>query len=551
MKILIIGSNNRASLVIARSFGREGFKLDNISFTGKTITNYSRYIRKSFYLNNINNDFQNSCEKLFNIIKNEKYNYIIPVNDTSNELVYFLYNKIAQISVILGPNIEAFEKAKDKKYMLELCKSLNIPVPDTEIIEAESFNAKTNFNYPVYLKPSYSSNISSKFLHSYGVRKIKSSNQLDSFIRDNNSYSSILVQKEYKGYGVGVNILAKEGDIISYTVHKRIHEPNDGGGSSYRKSIELDPILNEYCKKLCKAINYTGVLMIEFKKSSGIYYFMEINSRFWGSLELSLNSNVNFPLDMLKLFKDGNVNIAKYIPNRYSRHFYKDVGWVFNKMKNTKNPFIFLYWLYSFKNFFLGKESYDVGKYYDVKPIFAQYFLLVLNVYNKIKRKLVVAFTKPNKAKLTINKESQILFVCKGNINRSAFAEYYLRSKGFKNVKSVGTIEREGRKSSRTIEKIAKEQYLMELSDHRSNYLKEIDFLEADIVFYFDNDNFQEISKRFSDKMDKVFFIGCERENVNRIKDPYNGTYNDYKKITGQISSILDLLIENKIIIFH
>ena len=51
MKILIIGSNDRASLVIARSLGREGFTLDNISFTGKTITNYSRYIRKSFYLN--------------------------------------------------------------------------------------------------------------------------------------------------------------------------------------------------------------------------------------------------------------------------------------------------------------------------------------------------------------------------------------------------------------------------------------------------------------------------------------------------------------------
>ena len=69
MKILIIGSNDRASLVIARSLGREGFTLDNISFTAKTITNYSRYIRKSFYLNNINNDFHNSCEKLFKIIK--------------------------------------------------------------------------------------------------------------------------------------------------------------------------------------------------------------------------------------------------------------------------------------------------------------------------------------------------------------------------------------------------------------------------------------------------------------------------------------------------
>lgn len=547
MKILIIGSNNRASLVVARSLGRKGVELDNVSFRGKSITNYSKYIRKSFYLNNVNNDFHNTCEKLFNIIKDEKYNYIIPVNDTSNELVYFLYDRIKQISVVLGPNPVTFEKTKDKRAMLELCKSLNIPVPDTEIIEAGSFNAKTNFNYPVYLKPSYSSNITSGFLHSYGVRKIKNDDQLDSFIRDNNSHSSILVQKECKGHGVGVNIMANKGEIISYSVHERVHEPYDGGGSSYRKSIKIDPLLNDYCKKLSQAINYTGVMMIEFKKSAGIYYFMEINSRFWGSLELSLNSNINFPLDLLSLFQNGNVQKSTYFPKRYSRHLYKDVGWVLNKMKNKKNPFIFLYWLYSFKNFFLGKESFDVEKYYDIKPIFAQYLLLILSLFKKIKRKHTIFFTKPKRAKLTINKKSQVLFVCKGNINRSAFAEQYLKTKGFKYVKSAGTIEREGRKTSRMIEQIAKEEYLMEMSEHRSNYLKESDFLEADLVFYFDNENFQEISKRFSNQMDKVFFIGCQTRKLNRIKDPYNGTYNDYKKVTGEISINLDFLIENKV----
>lgn len=546
MKILIIGSNDRASLVIARSLGRKGFTLDNISFTGKTITNYSRYIRKSFYLNNINNDFHNSCEKLFKIIKDEKYDYIIPVNDTSNELVYFLYERIEQISVVLGPNPKTFEKTKDKRCMLELCKSLKIPVPETEVIEAKSFTAKTNFNYPVYLKPSRSSNISSGFLHSYGVRKIKSLDQLDSFTRDNNYYSSILVQKEYKGYGVGVNILAKEGDVISFTVHKRINEPNDGGGSSYRKSIELDPILNEYCKKLCKVINYTGVLMIEFKKSSGIYYFMEINSRFWGSLELSINSNINFPLDLINLFKNDIVQKPTYVSERYSRHLYKDLGWVIKEMKNKNDPSIFIYWLYSFKNLFLGKESFDVEKYYDLKPMFAQYFLLVLGFFEKIKRKKSILFRTPKRAKLSINKKTKVLFVCKGNINRSAFAEIYLTSKGFKNVKSAGTINREGRKSSQIIENIAKDNYFIDMSKHRSKYLKEKDFLNSDVIFYFDNENFLEIKKRFPNNMNKLFFIGCQTKDINTIKDPFNSALNDYNKVAYEISGILDDLIDNK-----
>ena len=37
--------------------------------------------------------------------------------------------------------------------------------------------------------------------------------------------------------------------------------------------------------------------MIEFKKeeSSGVYYLMEINAKFWGSLDLALVAGVNFP----------------------------------------------------------------------------------------------------------------------------------------------------------------------------------------------------------------------------------------------------------------
>ena len=427
--------------------------------------------------------------------------------------------------------------------MLNLCKKLNVPVPYTEVIEAGSFSIKTDLNYPVYLKPSYSSNISSNFLHSYGVRKIKNTNKLESFVRDNNAYSSILVQEECKGYGVGVNILANKGDILSYTVHKRIHEPNNGGGSSYRKSILLNPLLKEYCKKICKALNYTGVLMIEFKKSGDIYYFMEINSRFWGSLELSLNSNINFPLDLLRLFKDGNIHISIYNTGRYSRHLYKDLGWLINKIRIKKNPFIFFSWLYSFKNLFLGKESYDVEKFYDIKPIFAQYSILLLNLIKQIKRKYDIILTKPKRAKIAINKKSKILFICKGNINRSSFAEYDLKSKGFENIKSAGTINREGRKQSKTMEKIAKENYLIDMSNHSSKYLKEKDFLNSETVFYFDNENFHEIKKRFPNYMNKVFFIGCQTRYLNTIKDPFGALYNDYRKVADKVSIILDNLI--------
>ena len=57
-----------------------------------------------------------------------------------------------------------------------------------------------------------------------------------------------------------------------------------------------DPKLNEYGTKILDALKWNGVAMVEFKKDNndGIYKLMEINPKFWGSLELALQSGVEF-----------------------------------------------------------------------------------------------------------------------------------------------------------------------------------------------------------------------------------------------------------------
>ena len=51
-------------------------------------------------------------------------------------------------------------------------------------------------------------------------------------------------------------------------------------------------------KELLDALNWHGVAMVEFKREerTGHLYLMEINPKFWGSLDLALASGVNFPV---------------------------------------------------------------------------------------------------------------------------------------------------------------------------------------------------------------------------------------------------------------
>jgi len=77
----------------------------------------------------------------------------------------------------------------------------------------------------------------------------------------------------------------------------RLHSfPNSGGPSTDRISIEM-PELVDMSERLLKFLKWQGVAMVEWKidPDTNIPYLLEINPRFWGSLELAIRSGVDFP----------------------------------------------------------------------------------------------------------------------------------------------------------------------------------------------------------------------------------------------------------------
>jgi hypothetical protein len=56
-------------------------------------------------------------------------------------------------------------------------------------------------------------------------------------------------------------------------------------------------ILVERSPRRCSTLGFEGVAMVEYKveTASGTPYLMEINGRFWGSLQLAVDAGVDFP----------------------------------------------------------------------------------------------------------------------------------------------------------------------------------------------------------------------------------------------------------------
>jgi predicted ATP-grasp superfamily ATP-dependent carboligase len=68
-----------------------------------------------------------------------------------------------------------------------------------------------------------------------------------------------------------------------------------------RESVQLDPVLYDYAVRLLKALNWTGLAMVEFKVGASGAKLMEINGRVWGSLPLAVYSGMDFPARLVEL----------------------------------------------------------------------------------------------------------------------------------------------------------------------------------------------------------------------------------------------------------
>jgi hypothetical protein len=95
-----------------------------------------------------------------------------------------------------------------------------------------------------------------------------------------------------------VFVLFDRGRPCAAFAHRRLREkPPSGGVSALCESIALDPALLDHAVRLLGPLAWHGVAMMEFKQDrrTGDAFLMEVNGRFWGSLQLAVDAGVDFP----------------------------------------------------------------------------------------------------------------------------------------------------------------------------------------------------------------------------------------------------------------
>jgi predicted ATP-grasp superfamily ATP-dependent carboligase len=296
--ILVIDAHLKASLAVIRSLGKKNIKVTAGSEIKSAIGLHSKYCYKKFIYPNTRTQPNAFINQLLQLVKNKTYDCIISTHPYTTFLLVRYRELFSKYTRIPPPDFKVFMNAFDKELLLKIAIKNDVICPITYFIDNPDELEKSIQKYPVVIKPARRHGLQIAICRTPLELKIKQSEM-------SKKYGPCLVQEYLPNGGeFGVYTLFNDdSEPIALTVQKRIRSINSYGGiSTLRKTIKNDDIV-DLAFHLLKTIHWSGVAMVEFRidERDGIPKLMEINPRFWGSLQLSILAGVDFPYLLYKL----------------------------------------------------------------------------------------------------------------------------------------------------------------------------------------------------------------------------------------------------------
>ena len=304
MKILVTQSGMKHSLGMIRSLAKQGYEVHGLVQPGEKqpLASYSRYCRGVFVIDQQNEE--SFLRDLTRLLEIQKFDVMIPVGFPVTHYVAKHATELRRLVSFLSPDTKSEAVANDKFAVQELAKSIGVPSPKTYLVtnRADIDTALSELEFPIIIKGRRESGSGIvATAHSRDEAHRQFQNLVTRFSLDQDAYP--VLQEFVPGWGCGFFAIYHEGTCERVFMHKRIREyPPSGGASCCAESFH-DARLSEYGRKLLDALVWNGVAMVEFRYDERIndYRLIEINAKFWGSLELALESGADFPGDFVKI----------------------------------------------------------------------------------------------------------------------------------------------------------------------------------------------------------------------------------------------------------
>ncbi len=307
MQVLVTDGNQRAALAVTRSLGRRGISVVVGETAARSLASSSRYSSRHVVYPSPRRHPEEFYGFLLAFLRSTRIDVLMPITDVATHVVASHKNELEVHARVAAPDFEPFDFVTNKWRLLQRARELSIPIPRTDFVRGpeEVPEILGRLRYPVVVKPSRSWVLTERGWSQTSVHYAGSESALLRLYRDTEflRYPS-LIQEQIVGPGLGLFLLFDRGAPVTFFAHRRLRElPPSGGISVLRESIPVDPSLKDHALRLLGPLNWHGVAMLEYKLDhrTGTPCLMEVNGRFWGSLQLAIDAGVDFPFLLYQL----------------------------------------------------------------------------------------------------------------------------------------------------------------------------------------------------------------------------------------------------------
>lgn len=299
--VLVTDGEERASLAAVRSLGRAGYEVGVAARAPRCLAGASRHAARTWCAPDPLTEPSAYVEALRGIVREAAIDVLLPMTEASLLAVLPRRDRLDGVEVPFPP-FDRFRAITDKARVVAEARELGIAAPRQVILEGPDPGYRgtvETLDFPVVLKPARSIGEAGQVQRKVGVVHVDTPEGLPSALEGLSPQAyPLLIQEKVEGSGAGVFLLVRGGDVIASFAHRRIREkPPSGGVSVCRESVAADSDLVECSRALLERFGWDGVAMVEFRveQDSGEPYIMEVNPRFWGSLQLAIDAGVDFP----------------------------------------------------------------------------------------------------------------------------------------------------------------------------------------------------------------------------------------------------------------
>ncbi len=263
----------------------------NVHLLSREANVMSRYsqVKKSFHVIDPAQDYLVYLKEFCSRVP---VDVILPVD--MNAILYFAERReaVGQITKLcLLDDLQDLCDVDDKGILADFLQQHHLPHPQSITSLGEFRKQISAFPMPALVKPRTSGN-------GEGITKYAGRAELEELVaRNPHFFDGYMIQEYMDGDDIDCSMLCKDGVILAYTIQKSLYvsakpyQPAEG--------IEFvhDAQVHDLAVRLAETLRWNGIIHVDMRRraSNGQVEIIEINPRFWGSIQGSLHAGVNFP----------------------------------------------------------------------------------------------------------------------------------------------------------------------------------------------------------------------------------------------------------------